>query len=285
MKEKSEFRIRSMSLNDLPAAMNLSSSEGWNQTEKDWRIIVDNPANICLVIEAGNRIIGSSTAVNYNDKLAWIGMVLIDKDFRGQGAGKLILNNLLDKLKNFESVKLDSTSSGHPLYLKSGFVDEFIINRMTTSSLNIQENISGVELIAVEDLHELAEFDKDKFGIDRTPVLRTFLRNNPGKGLMLRRNNKVSGFVLGREGIRFNYVGPVYAQTTADAKVLISAALKSLKNRSAALDIPEDKADLTAWLQSAGFSIQRQFVRMYLRSNNYCGNRQNQYAISGPEFG
>ncbi len=121
MQESTSFKVRAMNLNDLTSAMNLSYSEGWNQTEKDWRLLLDNPANICLIVEAGGNMVGTATAMNYCNKVAWIGMVLIDKDFRGHGAGKLILNYLIDKLKNFDSIKLDATPAGYPLYLKSGF--------------------------------------------------------------------------------------------------------------------------------------------------------------------
>ncbi len=51
------------------------------------------------------------------------------------------------------------------------------------------------------------------------------------------------------------------------------------------MDIPEDKKDLTEWLESEGFVKQRHFTRMYLKVNPYPGIQNKQFLISGPEFG
>lgn len=277
-----------MYLSDLSSAMVLSHSEGWNQTEKDWRLFLENPINICLVIETGKRIIGTLTALNYGNKVSWIGMLLIDKDFRRQGAGRLIFDHILKKLENFDSIKLDATPAGYPVYLKSGFVDERIIYRMTNTSYN---SISNKEIsseaghITSETFSEVVKYDENIFGVNRTYLLKTLVQNYPEKAFVLRRNNELRGYTLGREGTRYNYIGPVFAQSPDDARSLIMEALKSLNNKPVALDILEDKQDLTEWLQSIGFTIQRSFVRMFLRSNQYCGVAKNQFLICGPEFG
>ena len=76
---------------DLEQAFGLSLIEGWNQTMNDWRILFDNPVNVCIVAEKDKRVAGTATALNHENKVAWIGMVLVDKSLRGQGAGKMLL--------------------------------------------------------------------------------------------------------------------------------------------------------------------------------------------------
>src|SRR5690349_6739087 len=102
--------LRPMQLSDVEAGMRLSTAEGWNQTEKDWKFFIENPQNICVVAETDNKIIGTTTAINYADQLAWIGMVLVDKNYRGRGLSKMLLENVLEKLKHVKSIKLDATS-------------------------------------------------------------------------------------------------------------------------------------------------------------------------------
>lgn len=282
------FRVRQMNLSDLSAAMVLSYSEGWNQTEKDWRLFLDDPLNICLVIEKGERIIGTLTALNYGNRVAWLGMLLIDKNFRRQGAGRLIFDQILKKVENFDSIKLDATPAGYPVYLKSGFVDERIIYRMTNTSYNnLSNKETGSEIghITSETFSDVVKYDENIFGVNRTYLLKTLMLNYPEKAFALRRNNELRGYCLGREGVRFNYIGPVFAQSPDDARFLIMEALKSLNNKPVALDILEDKKEITEWLQSIGFAIQRNFIRMFLKSNKYCGVAKNQFLICGPEFG
>jgi GNAT superfamily N-acetyltransferase len=288
MPDNPSFKIRPMIINDLDQAISLSKAEGWNQTENDWRLLLENPLNTCLVAEHHNKVAGTATALNHSNEVAWIGMVLVNKDFRGQGAGKMLMTHLLDKLGQFKSVKLDATQAGEPVYTKLGFVYEYIIYRMTNPSLkNLSYNINnqGIKPIQSEHLGETIKFDKQIFGVDRTYLLEALFRNYPGKAFMFERDNKLCGYALGRNGFRFNYIGPLFAFSSDKAKILLSETFKSLNNQPVALDILQDKEDLIKWLESIGFIKQRNFLRMYLKSNPYPGIVKNQYLISGPEFG
>ncbi|MBK8884959.1 MAG: GNAT family N-acetyltransferase [Bacteroidales bacterium] len=131
MAENKSILIRQMMPEDLDQALDLSVTEGWNQTMKDWRLLLDNPLNVCIVAEKDNRVAGTATALNHGNRVAWIGMVLVDKLLRGQGAGKMLLESIIERLNDVPSVKLDATPAGEPLYRKLGFADEYKIFRMT----------------------------------------------------------------------------------------------------------------------------------------------------------
>jgi predicted GNAT family N-acyltransferase len=288
MPENPSFKIRPMILNDLDQAIGLSNTEGWNQTEKDWRLLLENPLNSCLVAEHHNRVAGTATALNHSNKVAWIGMVLVDKSLRGQGAGKMLLTNIIDTLNQVESIKLDATPAGQPLYQNLGFIEEHKIFRMTNTSLNNlfpKESDNEPRHIDRESFSEVLKLDKSIFGADRSYLLQALLQYYPGKAFLLRRNHILDGYIFGRDGIRFNYLGPVFALSSESARILIAKALESLNNQPVAMDILQDKEDLVKWLESIGFVKQRHFIRMYLKYNPYPGIVENQYLISGPEFG
>ena len=78
-----------MQLDDIASGMRLSSAEGWNQTQKDWKLFIETRGNVCLVAEADNKVIGTTAAMNYSNKVAWIAMVLVDKEYRGRGVSKI----------------------------------------------------------------------------------------------------------------------------------------------------------------------------------------------------
>jgi len=277
-----------MNINDIDQAVNLAKNEGWNQTEKDWRLLLENPINTCLIAELNDRVAGTATAINHSGKVAWIGMVLVDKSLRGQGAGKKLMTSIIEKLKQVESVKLDATPAGQPLYQKLGFIEEYKIYRMTNDSLNnfsYQDTEDELNHINNESISEVLKLDMNIFGADRTYLLRTIFKNYPHKAFLIKCKGKPDGFIMGRDGSRFNYIGPVSASSTTSAKTLISKTLESLNIQPVALDVHEDKEDLISWLESIGFVKQRQFVRMFLKSNPYPGIIRNQYLISGPEYG
>lgn len=288
MPDNFAFKIRSMITNDLNQAISLSNSEGWNQTEKDWKLLLENPINICIVAEYDNKIIGTATALNHSNKIGWIGMVLVDKSFRAQGVGKKLLGNIIGELKNVDSIKLDATPAGLPLYQKLGFIDEYKIYRMINPELqSFNKQALNYEPVNIdpESFSDVLKIDKRIFGTARTYLLQTLLSNYPGKAYLIKRNKKIDGYMFGRDGVRFNYIGPVIAFSHDSARILILKALESLYNQPVALDILQDKEDLIKWLESLGFVKHRHFIRMYLKSNSYSGLIEYQYLISGPEFG
>ena len=132
--KKTDLIVRPMRPGDIAYAMNLSNAEGWNQTERDWRLFIESPQNVCLVTEYNKKIIGTTTAMNYSDQIAWIGMVLVDQEYRGQGVSKSLLTNILEKLLSCKSIKLDATPAGQQVYTKFGFRDEYPITRMVNPS-------------------------------------------------------------------------------------------------------------------------------------------------------
>src|SRR4030095_4038975 len=110
------FIFRPMQRSDIDSAMKLSDGEGWNQTEKDWQLFLENDGDICMVAESNNRVIGTTTAINYSNHVAWIGMVLVNKEYRGKGISKSLLNRVLKKLERCKSIKLDATPHGQQVY-------------------------------------------------------------------------------------------------------------------------------------------------------------------------
>ena len=78
-------QLRNLNNNDLPAALELSTLAGWNQTADDWRMLLELAPDGCFGMEVGGHVVVSATLVCYGDRLGWIGMVLTHPEFRHQG--------------------------------------------------------------------------------------------------------------------------------------------------------------------------------------------------------
>jgi len=282
------FKIRPMTGYDLPHALALSGAERWNQTEKDWRLLLEGPGNTCIVAEKDRRVAGTATALVHSGKVAWIGMVIVDKALRGQGAGKTLMTHLIKRLDHIESIKLDATPAGQPLYESLGFIPEYRIFRMTSTSVGILKDVpagTGPEKITLKVAAEIFKMDEQIFGADRSYLLGKLLDDYPEKAFFIKSDGRPEGYIFGRDGCRFNYAGPLCAGSFESARALLSKSLVYLANKPIVLDVPEDKEKLINWLESAGFTKQRFFVRMYLAKNPFPGNINSQYLISGPEYG
>jgi GNAT superfamily N-acetyltransferase len=284
----SGFSIRPMRKTDIDSAFNLSCSEGWNQTIDDWNFLIGNRSNTCIVAEHENKTAGTATAILHDGRVAWIGMVLVDKSLRGHGAGRKILERILSELSGIQVIKLDATQAGEPLYSSLGFVPEYRLFRMTCRKLNtgiLTENVTGIQKTDPGNIESITAFDTPRFGVNRKGVIGYLASNYQEKGFYVSTGTETEGFIQGRDGSKFVYIGPLTALSDDIAISLLSESLRFHAGKPIALDIPESKPEIILWLEKAGFEKQRHFTRMYLKSNLFPGIPEEQYLISGPEFG
>ncbi len=280
--------VRELQSGDIENTMKLVRSEGWNQTEKDWLTFIENPLNICRAAEICGKLVGTVTSINYGNEVAWISMVLVNKEYRGRGISKILLNSVIKDLEFCKSIKLDATPAGQPVYQKLGFSEEYLISDMVNNlfrgiAVSATENIP--QLVTNADIPEIIQFDKLAFGSDRTQLILSLVKDFPEKSWLIKRDNNITGFALGRKGNKYHRIGPVSALTAEDAKILISRALNDLHGQPVVMDILDSKKELADWLGLMGFVKLRYFTRMYLHNNIFPGKVNFQHLIGGPEFG
>ncbi len=281
-------QLRKMVLSDMDSLMKLKNAEGWNQLKKDWALLISYKESVNLVAVLDDRIVGTVTAINYANTVAWIGMMLVDRDYRGRGISKLLILDAIEKLYKCKSIKLDATPAGRPVYLKNGFIDEYKLYRMThasVSKISLSDNPIETEKMRPADIPKVAAFDHRVFGADRTELLTILYESCPKLAWIIKENNRIAGFCLGRKGKNFTQIGPVNASSGKQAEALIRSAINQLTGQAVVVDIPAAKSETMAWLEACGFVSQRPFERMFLSKNPHPGIIENLYLIAGPELG
>lgn len=283
---KINLAVRKMLISDMPELMRLKNDEGWNQTQQDWELLINYKDSVNLVGEMDNKIVGTITAINYENKVAWIGMMLVDKKYRRRGISNTLLKDAIAKLKECESIKLDATPAGHPVYKKIGFIDEYEIGRITNPSVSQikVDNKIETQQMSLSEIDEIAQLDEQVFGANRKEMLVYLFNNSPQLAWVVKDKNEIIGFCLGRKGLRFTQIGPVYASSDKQIKSLITSALNQVIGQPVVVDLLADKKSIENWLTENGFAKQRTFERMYLNKNPYPGIIKKQYFISGPEL-
>src|ERR1700733_11104643 len=155
-------RIRILEPSDVPQALALSQAVGWNQTAADWSLVIEmNPAG-CFAMDFEGSVVSTTTSIRFGTDLAWIGMVLTHPEFQGRGYARALMQSVLDHLQDVQTVKLDATELGAPLYRQLGFEDECPIERWIG-----QSHPPPVETQSFI----YPEFDKEAFGADRGVLL------------------------------------------------------------------------------------------------------------------
>jgi len=273
-----------MNLTDVERAMELKDSVGWNQVEWDWKTFLNLNPELCYVATVGDEVVGTTTAISFAGKVAWIGMVIVDEGHRGKGIGKLLMNRAIHDLDDHDTIKLDATAMGLPVYEKLGFRAERTFYRMICKDGNLQQIHGGETLTAGPCFELLAAWDRKVLGYDRSLLLRSLVDKYGSLSGVVLSGEEVSGYLLGRAGSNFTQLGPLVASTVDNARRVTEGVLSSGLQGAIVVDVNSDKTGFIEWLRQLGFSKQREFVRMYLGDETSV-KEELQYLIAGPEFG
>jgi len=284
------MRIRVMTKQDIPAGLRLNTLSGWNQTSADWeRFLVSSPRG-CFVMEDGNNVVGTAATICYENRFAWIGMVLVDPQYRKQGIGTQLLNKTIEHLdhSNIFTIKLDATPLGKPLYTKLGFISEFEIERWvlkrppgTISTISSTPPAPLTE----DQQQEIFTLDRELFGADRSLLLRSLCDQAPELVITARQNGVPPCFAFGRHGLFADHVGPCMATSRAAAENLLSEFLARSSRDILIVDCVKSNPGVVESLADLGFVPSRPLTRMVRGPNAYPGRPDSLWAILGPEFG
>ncbi|MFA6102982.1 MAG: GNAT family N-acetyltransferase [Victivallaceae bacterium] len=278
--------IRNMIKKDIPVLLELIEMADWNQTATDWKTFLNFSEKGCFVMVHMGMPVASITTIGYENKVSWIGMLLVNNSFRKMGIASELMKHAMEFLQNCDFIKLAATPEGKKVYDKLGFKDECMLTRMINNSVRIASaNLDNTSPVTAEDLPEIMEKDKYVFGADRTDVLKYYLSTFPDLCFKFSKDNKITGYSFGRRGKKFTQIGPLVADDCITATELLREILPILNGKTAVIDVIDTNLSFNDCLNNLGFTKQRPFIRMY-KGEPRCFTRDEQYfAIAGPELG
>jgi len=278
--EISTEQLRLMTTDDLAVAAELSAAAGWNQTPEDWQMLIGFEPHNCFAIEADGQLVATTTLLCYSQRLAWIGMVLTSADYRGRGFARRLLAAALDRADSLgiETVKLDATDDGKPIYEKFGFKAEQPVERWTWSgSDQSRPSESRRSASSLSLSPHLRELDLQAFGIERLNILEALTSRST---LELTSN----AFLFSRPGRTTQHLGPCIADDFEAAREIISSVLNASAHSNWSWDLLPANKQAVALASEFGFTRQRCLTRM-TRGKPFRGHEQMVFAIAGFEFG
>ena len=231
----------------LDSAVALSSQAGWPHRREDWAMMLALSTGIVAL--EGERVVGTTLVTRYGDAAATINMVIVDAAMRGRGIGRKLMDFALQQSEGREC-RLMATREGLPLYEKLGF-------RATGQIVQHQgmpgEALAGkdVEWATVDDVAALVELDHSACGMDRGGLIRLLFEQ--ARLAVLRQGGKPVGFAALRVFGRGKVAGPVVAETTDDARSLLSFLFEASPGALVRVDTSESSG-LSPWLAAQGLA-------------------------------
>ena len=270
--------VRALPPADIPAAMRLKEAAGWNQTETDWRNLLEFAPETCFGVECDGTIAATTTAACYGSRLAWIGMVLTHPEYRRRGFGRRLMEHALEALaaRQVEWIKLDATDMGAPLYRDLGFEDECPIERWGGNAPE------GAATRATACHVDWGALDRAAFGADRARLLSMLAPLGaaaiPGEG-----------YAMGRPGSKAAYFGPCVSRSPEAARELLAWFAARYPHQAVYWDLLPGNAGSVRLARESGFEPLRRLVRMVRKGTRDAAAMDNHdeqvFAIAGFEYG
>jgi Acetyltransferase (GNAT) domain len=197
---------------------------------------------------------------------------------RGRGFARRLLTQALaqaDQMR-IETVKLDATDQGWPLYEKMGFRFEQAVERWSRPA-------SSNSSTTTRPVHELPAgnwrmADRRAFGADRSELLeRLSQRSQPSLFIE-------GSYLLTRSGQQTRYLGPSVCDTPETARALVVRALQAESSQGWSWDLLPSNVAAATMARDLAFTPSRRLQRM-VRGNELRAKEEMIYAIAGFELG
>ncbi len=275
---------------DIPGLIELSRSVGWDYDENEIGTVLSS-GTIFGHKNAEGNIVSSAAIIPYDTFLASIGMVIVNKDFRGMGLGKEATRKCIESVSKETVIMLISTEEGKRLYEKMGFntvdfvhkylCDNYITNtkaRPLNNSEIIIEEFNGV------DIDELLTIDGDAFGDKRSRFLMNRIKQSENCLVAKDMNGAIVGYGLSILGPINLILGPIVAPDYQTALVLIDK-LSSEHRGKLRIDVPSGNKELMMLLENSGFVNVSQPPIMVLNSDKMPSRNDTLFGIAAQVFG
>ena len=232
----------------LEGALRLSQQMSWPYRLEDWDVALELGHG--FVLQSAGEVIGTAAWWPYGEAHASAGMIIVAKAAQGRGYGARLMDALL-AAAHPRAITLNSTAEGLALYECRGFVPIGVIHQHQGVPKERHEAPppSLVRAMAASDFEAVVRLDQQATGWARQAMLRRLIE--VGNGYVLLRDGLPRGYAICRLFGRGHVIGPVVAESPADARALIEAALARLGSAFVRVDTSA-ALQLGQWLERIG---------------------------------
>ena len=241
------FKLRSLTQEDLPAALRLSRAEGWPHRSEDWRGMLALGKG--LTIASSDDLIGTVLWWEQNTH-ATLGMVIVATAHRGRGHGARLVAEAVAQIGH-RNILLHATDAGQPGYAKLGFSPIGRIHQHLgpTGKMILPDVDLDIAYLPASDIGRITGLDRAARGWDRMALLSALMET--GTCHVATQNGQVSGYALQRRAGRGTVIGPIVADGVETARALVSHILRATQDTFVRID-SDPRLGLCDWLHDIG---------------------------------
>ncbi|MFE2556992.1 GNAT family N-acetyltransferase [Streptomyces sp. NPDC059352] len=242
-----------------------AAEEGWNPGLSDVpAFFAQDPGGFFLGRVDGEPV-SAISVVNYSDAYAFLGFYLVRPGLRGLGHGLATWRAALAHAGD-RSVGLDGVPAQQDNYRRSGFTTAYRTARFVGEVPAPDRPPAGVVPVERVDPAAVAAYDNACHHADRPRFLSAWLTTPGHRALARIVDGRPTGYGVVRPAQDEARVGPLFADTPADAAALLDALAVEARGFGAeriAVDMPETNPAAARLAEERGLVPTFETARMY----------------------
>lgn len=252
--------IRTLSPEEIERLIDWARVEGWNPGLADAEPFrAADPSGFigCFV---GPEMVSGISAVRYGSAFGFIGLYICHPAHRGKGFGRLVWDAGMAYLEG-RTIGLDGVPEQQANYRSRGFVPAYQTSRWS-GRLDVVAGNRGSVRVTPDLLDQLLAFDARHFPAERSSFLRAWLQP-PRSAHAVIRDGAIRGYAVTRRCHDGFKIGPLFAESSEAAAILLEACAAETDAAVLHLDIPDEQGGFAEYLRERGFSRGFTTARMY----------------------
>lgn len=244
-----------------------AAQAGWNPGRDDASILARTDPDAFMAGFVGKRQASAIGVVNWDDRFAFAGMLLVDPGLREMGLGMATLTTALGHAAD-RTVAVDAPARMGERLQEMGFAPAWRIIHFTGPVPAARASTDPHVIVATEQhLEQMAALDTACFPADRPGFVKDFATAPDRHTLVYANaNGRIYGYGVLRPGRSALRIGPLYAQESYHAAAIFDG-LCDLARRADAVtigfDVPEPNIAARAVAETRGMSYRSDSLRMY----------------------
>ncbi|MEV7280393.1 GNAT family N-acetyltransferase [Streptomyces sp. NPDC093111] len=259
------LQITRASLQDWALVRDWAADEGWNPGVSDApAFFAQDPEGFFLGRLDGEPV-SAISVVNYGDAYSFLGFYLVRPDQRGLGHGLATWRAALAHAGE-RTVGLDGVPAQQDNYRRSGFAPAYRTARFVGEVPVTGGAVAGVVPAERVDQAALAAYDAGCHPAERPRFLTSWLATPGHRALVRLTDGRVTGYGVVRPAEQEARVGPLFADTPADAAAVLdalAAEARAFGSERIAVDMPEANPAAARLAEERGLEPTFETARMY----------------------
>lgn len=278
---------RPVAAEDMARLHELVVGVGWPHRPEDLRQILSLAQGYVVCDEIG-RVGGSALWFPFGAEAACIGMVITPPRMQAHGAGRWLMERLLEDI-GMREIIVNATPQAVRLYEQLGFATQSLgqqMQGMIAAPASPPPVPAGLMLrpFSDADMAAVLALDRVASGHDRTAVLRCM--QEPSDGVMLVDEiGTAVGYAFARPFGGGELLGPVIARNDDEAMALAGHFLLRRNGVHMRLDTLAPLGKFTDFIECCGLAMTATITHMRLNPQSATRGRARSYAMVGQAFG